>query len=289
MADNTTLDPAAGGDTIATDDIGGIKFQRIKLIYGGDGVNSGDVATANPLPVVQTGALPAGTNNIGDVDVLTLPALPAGTNAIGKLAANSGVDIGDVDVTSVSGNVTVIQGTASALKVEPAGNVAHDAADSGNPVKIGLKALAVGAAPTAVATGDRTDAYANTHGVQFVMPGHPACLTYWANYTSTQTNAAIITQAAGGKLVITGITVAADNENSINPSVRIGLGTASTPSGAQVVFSHPGIPAGFHCPQGFSGGVIAIGADNEDLRITTGAISGTCSIDCLVSYYVLAT
>jgi hypothetical protein len=28
-------------------------------------------------------------------------SLPAGTNAIGKLAANSGVDIGDVDVTSV--------------------------------------------------------------------------------------------------------------------------------------------------------------------------------------------
>lgn len=41
------------------------------------------------------------------VDVLTLPnvtigsALPSGTNAIGKLAANSGVDIGDVDVTSL--------------------------------------------------------------------------------------------------------------------------------------------------------------------------------------------
>ena len=29
-------------------------------------------------------------------------ALPAGTNAIGKLAANSGVDIGDIDVTSIS-------------------------------------------------------------------------------------------------------------------------------------------------------------------------------------------
>lgn len=29
-------------------------------------------------------------------------ALPAGTNAIGKLAANNGVDIGDVDVTSIS-------------------------------------------------------------------------------------------------------------------------------------------------------------------------------------------
>lgn len=83
--------------------------------------------------------LAAGTNNIGDVDVLTVPADPfganadaavaagaagsiqaklrrvtqgledlktlivlgAGTNAIGKLAANSGVDIGDVDVTSL--------------------------------------------------------------------------------------------------------------------------------------------------------------------------------------------
>ncbi len=57
-------------------------------------------------------ALPAGTNaigklaansgvDIGDVDVLSLPALAAGTNGIGKLTANSGVDIGDVDVTSV--------------------------------------------------------------------------------------------------------------------------------------------------------------------------------------------
>ena len=34
-----------------------------------------------------------------DVDIIT--ALPAGTNAIGKLAANSGVDIGDVDVLSL--------------------------------------------------------------------------------------------------------------------------------------------------------------------------------------------
>ncbi|MCC6188204.1 MAG: hypothetical protein IT318_04190 [Anaerolineales bacterium] len=60
------------------------------------------------LQVDVVGALPAGTNNIGDVDVLTLPALPAGTNAIGKLAANSGVDIGDVDVTSISAGSNLI-------------------------------------------------------------------------------------------------------------------------------------------------------------------------------------
>jgi len=53
-------------------------------------------------------ALPAGNNNIGDVDVASLPALPTGTNAIGKLAANSGVDIGDVDVTSIAAGSNLI-------------------------------------------------------------------------------------------------------------------------------------------------------------------------------------
>ena len=36
-----------------------------------------------------------------EVQVDVVASLPAGTNAIGKLAANSGVDIGDVDVTSL--------------------------------------------------------------------------------------------------------------------------------------------------------------------------------------------
>ena len=63
------------------------------------------------MQVDVVASLPAGTNNIGDVDIAS--ALPAGTNSIGtvilgagtagigKLTANSGVDIGDVDVTSL--------------------------------------------------------------------------------------------------------------------------------------------------------------------------------------------
>ena len=50
MADNTTLNPGVGGDSIAADDIGGTKFQRIKLIHGANGVNAGDVEDANGLP-----------------------------------------------------------------------------------------------------------------------------------------------------------------------------------------------------------------------------------------------
>jgi len=48
----------------------------------------------------------------GKVDIIS--SLPAGTNAIGKLAANSGVDIGDIDILSIAagdnniGNVDVL-------------------------------------------------------------------------------------------------------------------------------------------------------------------------------------
>ena len=45
-----------------------------------------------------------------ELQVDVVAALPAGTNAIGKLAANSGVDIGDVDVTSISAGTNTIGG-----------------------------------------------------------------------------------------------------------------------------------------------------------------------------------
>lgn len=43
-----------------------------------------------------------------EVQVDIVGALPAGTNGIGKLTANSGVDIGDVDVTSISAGTNLI-------------------------------------------------------------------------------------------------------------------------------------------------------------------------------------
>lgn len=51
MADNVQLNTGSGGDIAAADDIGGVKFQRIKLVHGADGVNDGDVTTANGFPV----------------------------------------------------------------------------------------------------------------------------------------------------------------------------------------------------------------------------------------------
>lgn len=89
--------------------------------------NIGDVdilsiaAGDNNIGNVDIASIAAGDNNIGNVDIAS--ALPAGTNAIGKLAANSGVDIGDVDVTSIAagtntiGNVGLIGRTSGGLSI----------------------------------------------------------------------------------------------------------------------------------------------------------------------------
>ena len=50
MSDNINVTPGAG-DTVAADDVGGVKHQRVKITLGGDGVSDGDVASGNPMPV----------------------------------------------------------------------------------------------------------------------------------------------------------------------------------------------------------------------------------------------
>lgn len=151
-----------------------------------------------------------------EMQVDVVGALPAGTNAIGKLAANSGVDIGDVDVTSIAagdnniGNVDIVTvptdpfganadaaataGSTGSMQAKfrlmtsqldsiktaveivddwdngasdgasVSGDVAHDGVDAGEPVKIGGKAL--NAQPTAVAANDRVNAMFDIYGRQ---------------------------------------------------------------------------------------------------------------------------
>lgn len=64
MADNTTLNSGTGGDVIASDDIAGVKHQRVKISIGADGA-AADCSSANPLPV-QLSASTATTEVVGD-------------------------------------------------------------------------------------------------------------------------------------------------------------------------------------------------------------------------------
>ena len=106
---------------VEVDDVGHLQVDVLTITAGDNNIGNVDIASA----------LPAGSNTIGVVDlgatdnavldamaaslalldnsissgnelqVDIVAALPAGSNAIGKLAANTGVDIGDVDVTSI--------------------------------------------------------------------------------------------------------------------------------------------------------------------------------------------
>jgi hypothetical protein len=167
-------------------------------------------------------------------------------------------------------------------------NVAHDAVDSGNPVKVGHKAIAHGTNPTAVAASDRTDWYANRHGVPWVIGGHPNIITFAQNYTAAQTDAALVTVSGGTKIVVTRLLVTNDNSTSVDVSVRVGFGTANVPAygNAGIIGSHPGLSAGGGFNTGDGSGIIGVGGDGEDLRLTISVPTGG-SLDCCISYYTV--
>lgn len=134
MADNIELNAGSGGAILAADDITSVWYQQVKLVDGtlgnttaiaaGGGLEAGALRVT--LATDSTGLVSVDDNgasltvdNAGltalegaitgtEVQVDVVGALPAGTNAIGKLAANSGVDIGDVDVTSISAGANLI-------------------------------------------------------------------------------------------------------------------------------------------------------------------------------------
>jgi len=89
MTDNVAI-TAGAGTTIATDDIGGAHHQFVKIRDATlDSVNGLVIdASGRITAVIATlPALPAGSNNIGDVDLAS--AIPAGSNLIGQVDLNS--------------------------------------------------------------------------------------------------------------------------------------------------------------------------------------------------------
>lgn len=166
------------------------------------------------------------------------------------------------------------------------GNVAHDAVDAGNPLLNGARAIAHGANPTAVAAADRTVLYANRAGVLFTIGGHPNALTLEFAWTATQTDIAIVTVAGGLKIVVVRIAVSMDKANTVNVNYRIGFGAANTPTTTGVVASHPGMVPGGGERQGDGAGILGIGADGEDLRITA-SVPTTGSARAVVTYYTI--
>lgn len=166
MADNVAI-TAGSGTSIATDDVGGAHYQRVKLALGADG------AAADA---------PTGAGTESGVLRVTLPT----------------------------------DGTGQAKAV---GDVAHDAADSGSPVKIG--AVATSTNPTAVADGDRTNLRADLLGKLMIRAGSARSLItqgYVQLITSNTSETTLL--AAGGAGVFHDITaLSLSNSNGTTGTV----------------------------------------------------------------------
>ncbi|MEA2036138.1 MAG: hypothetical protein U9O94_01415 [Nanoarchaeota archaeon] len=84
----------ADGHNVTVDNAGGLEVVQ-------DTAADFNVTEANSAAIKTAVELLDNAIDGTEMQVDVVASLPAGTNAIGKLAANSGVDIGDVDVTSV--------------------------------------------------------------------------------------------------------------------------------------------------------------------------------------------
>lgn len=96
MADNTTLPVGAGGDTIADEDIAGVKYQKIKLIDATAGSITPIGTAANPLQVTNTSLpLPTGaaTGAKQDTGNTSVASIDAKTPALGQQLAAASVPV----------------------------------------------------------------------------------------------------------------------------------------------------------------------------------------------------
>ena len=246
MADNVTANAGSGGSLFATalgtwsgDATANFPGCFLAIVSGSEGAwtfsqvvgGAGAVAAgvqrmtlASDDPAVT--ALQILDNAISgtEMQVDVVAALPAGTNAIGKLAANTGVDIGDVDVTSI------IPGTG-ATNLGKAVDTATGATDTG------VLALATRDDALSALTpieGDNVQLRTDANGALWVIPSGTVTVT--GTVTAAQATAANLNATVVG----TG-TFAVQAAQSGTWNITNVSGTVSLPTGAATAAKQPAL------------------------------------------------
>lgn len=186
-----------------------------------------NVVSGSEAQVDIVGALPAGTNNIGDVDVLTVPADPFGTNAdaaataggTGSMQAKLRTLTGDLDAIKTAVQIMDDWDNAASDGASVSGDVAHDSADAGEPVKMGGKA--VSAIPTAVNANDRVNAQYDLYGRQVTIESLREMKdSQITTITASTAETTIVTADATYKLDLYGIIVVNTSATATEISVK---------------------------------------------------------------------
>lgn len=223
MADTAIAITAGTGTNVDTRTEGTNGNHRQVIVLGDPATNAGVApvdATAGLK--VDLGADNDVTITSGTITAVTAitNALPAGTNAIGKLSANSGVDIGDVDVTTVG---TITPGTA-ATSLGKAEDGAHTSGD------VGVMSLGVRNDAMAALSGtdlDYTPLAVTGSGRQLVTPAPSAAMVRGLNSVAGTGDTAVtgtVSGDAGLKTYITDVQVANTGSSTTLITLKDGSG-----------------------------------------------------------------
>lgn len=293
MADNLTL--PATSSVVLTDDCTTGHAQVVKLGIATEGsatlipadasglsvqgaVAHDAPAAGSPVLLAAYAKAAAPSDVSADADAVRLWALRNGALAVnvtaaGALVAGDAANGLDVDITR----------TGEGLADDAAFTVG-----SSRVIPSGLQAVAHGSNPDAADALDAVVAIANRHRVQFVIGGHPNVLTLkHTTITTAVTDTAIVTVSSGSKIVVTRLTITLDNASTVFPTVLIGFAATNTPTTTGVLYAHGGFPAGGGQSVGDGSGMVGIGADGEDLRITTTGNATGNGLQVTVSYYTI--
>ena len=131
MADNVGYTPGVGA-TIAADDIGGVLYQRVKMIHGAEGI-AHETADNNPMPIKAMGEL------IEAIEAMRM-AIQSLNRSIGMAQVNplTGRMLVDASGTTqpISGNITNV---ATVSTVSTVTNLTQLGGQNANSVPLSIE------------------------------------------------------------------------------------------------------------------------------------------------------
>jgi hypothetical protein len=253
---------------------------RVEGVAGGAGIT---VSQGTPAAATAPWAV-----RLSDGAVFTDTLAFANVNSTAPTAVTSENRVGaDIFVQDPIAGTPVANRVRAAISMTAAGGVGGGALIGAG---IGALAVAHGANPTAITAGNFGSLLCNRAGILWHIGGHPNLITFSQNYTGAQTDAAVITIATGSIIVVTHCSVVCHAANTVNVSARVGFGTANVPAygNAGLILTHPGIAPGSGFSTGSGAGIMGVGTDDQDVRITASVPTGG-SFDLLVKYFTIST
>jgi hypothetical protein len=238
MADNTELSAGSGGDVIASDDIGGIKHQRVKLSVGADGAASDAVPVSNGMDV--TGAAVQAVGLVAQFDDVSVGTVTENQFAPVRISSRrallvEGVASGTVlPVSDGGGSLTVdlasttVTGTVAVTQSGTWDEVGIN--DSGNSITVDNPQLSVVGGGTE-ATALRVTLASDSTGVVSV-DDNGGSLTVDGTVAATNAGTFAV-QESGGAL--TALQVIDDWDESDRAKVNPIVGQAGIAAGAGAV------------------------------------------------------